>query len=180
MSAEVPTIETARLRLRAHRAADFEASLAMWTDPGVYRYIGGEPSTPQRAWARILAYAGHWKLLGFGYWAVERIDTGAFVGELGFADYKRGLSPAYAGVPELGWALVPDAHGRGFATEALRAAAAWGDERFEDVRTICLIDVENVASLRVAAKLGFTEIERMPNQRSETLVFGRPRGAIAP
>src|ERR1700736_1329189 len=110
-----PTIETARLLLRAHRPADFAARVAMWTDPVVTRFIGGKPSTEQQTWARLLNYAGHWALLGFGYWAIEEKASGAFIGELGFADFKREIDPAMRDVPELGWTLASAAHGRGYA-----------------------------------------------------------------
>jgi RimJ/RimL family protein N-acetyltransferase len=47
--ATAPTIETTRLRLRAHRPDDLGAALVMWADPAVTRYIGGRPSTEQQA-----------------------------------------------------------------------------------------------------------------------------------
>ncbi len=63
----------------------------MWADPEVTRYIGGKPLTEEESWARLLRYVGHWSLLGFGYWVVEEKTTGNFIGEVGFADYKRDL-----------------------------------------------------------------------------------------
>jgi RimJ/RimL family protein N-acetyltransferase len=62
--------------------------------------------------------------LSYGYWAVEEKTSGRYVGELGFADFKRDIVPSIEGMPELGWALVPQFHGKGYATEALRAAVA--------------------------------------------------------
>ena len=70
---------------------------------------------------RLLRYAGHWWLLGFGYWVLQEKATGAFVGELGFAQWKRELEPAIQ-VPEAGWVLATAAHGKGYATEALKTA----------------------------------------------------------
>ena len=77
----VPVIETERLILRGHVLEDSEASLALWTDPEVTRFIGGKPSTTEEVWPRLLRYAGHWSLLGFGYWAITEKATGRFVGE---------------------------------------------------------------------------------------------------
>ncbi|MBD5633098.1 MAG: GNAT family N-acetyltransferase [Candidatus Eremiobacteraeota bacterium] len=170
---EIAEIETARLRLRRHRRDDFAACAGMWADPAVVRYIGGQPSTEQQVWSRLLNYAGHWQLMGFGYWVVELKATGLYIGELGFADFKRDIVPSIAGMPELGWALVPDAHGKGYATEALRAVVAWGDERFGRARTVCLIDAENVASIRVAEKCGYGEVERTTYLGRATLIFAR-------
>jgi RimJ/RimL family protein N-acetyltransferase len=64
---DVPVIETQRLILRGHRLEDFDALAAMWADPHVARFIGGKPATQEESWARLLRYAGHWRLLGFGY-----------------------------------------------------------------------------------------------------------------
>ena len=159
-------IETERLGMRKHLITDFNDSFAMWSDPVVTRFIGGKPSTEQQAWSRLLNYAGHWSLLGFGYWAVVEKASRRFVGEVGFANFRRGLEPAMSDVPELGWALATPYHGNGYGTEAVRAALAWADARFES-RTVCLIDAENVASMRVATKCGYTEF-------NQTLFNGRP------
>ncbi len=141
--------------MRQHRREDFKACAAMWSDPRVVEFISGKPSTEQATWMRILAYRGHWELMGFGYWALEDRETGRFVGELGFADFKRDLTPSIAGLPELGWALVPEFHGRGLATEGLAAALVWGDQNLDSHRVVSLISPQNLASLRVAQKLGF-------------------------
>ena len=153
--AEIPILETERLKLRPHTLEDFPHCAAMWADPVVTRFIGGKPSTEQQSWMRMLGYAGHWALMGYGYWAVVEKASGQYVGEVGFADFQRELEPSIKGIPELGWALVASRHGQGYATEALRAAAAWGDARFGAARTVCLIDAANLASLRVAEKLGY-------------------------
>ena len=171
---QAPTLETERLVLRAHAVDDFEACCAMWADPLVARHTIGTPSTRHRTWLRILAYAGHWALLGFGYWAVEEKASGRYIGELGFADFKRDLEPPIDGIPELGWALTPSAHNQGFATEALRAAVAWGDQRFDGARTVCIISPDNGPSLRVAAKLGYTELTRTTKNGEPEILFARP------
>lgn len=158
----VPTLHTARLTLRGHRPEDFADCAALWADPQVTRYIGGRPSTEEEVWARLLRYVGHWTLLGFGYWVVCETSTDRFVGEVGFADFKRAIDPPFSGAPEAGWVLAPWAHGRGFATEAVRAIIAWGATHFgpEQRRIVCMIDPENHASLRVAHKCGYREFAR--------------------
>src|ERR1700693_5156931 len=151
---QIPVLQTERLRLRAHSLDDFRGCAAMWADPVVTRYIGGRPYTVEESWARLLRYVGHWTLLGFGYWGIEEKATGRYAGELGFADYHRDIEPSLNGIPELGWALVSALHGRGYATEAVRAVAAWGDTRFSGSETACLIHPENAASVKVAEKCG--------------------------
>jgi RimJ/RimL family protein N-acetyltransferase len=170
---DAPVIETERLVLRRHRLADFDACAAMWAEPEVTRHIGGRPFSEEETWARLLRYAGHWTLLGFGYWAIE--ERGRFIGELGFADFKRDLDPPLDGKPELGWALVASAHGRGYATEAVGAALAWGDAHFGATRTVCLIRPDNLRSIRVAGKCGYRELRRAILKGTPTIVFARQR-----
>jgi RimJ/RimL family protein N-acetyltransferase len=148
-------IETDRLRLRPHQLGDAPDCVAMWADPEVARFTIGDPSPAPRTWQRILGYRGHWPLLGFGYWAVEERATGRYVGDMGFADFRRGLYPAIDGMPELGWALAAHVHGKGYAGEALRAIASWGDKHFGSLCTACIIHRDNHRSFRVADKLGF-------------------------
>lgn len=171
--AGTPIVETARLKLRGHRLDDFDASFAMWSDPVVTRYIGGKPSTEQQTWSRLCGYVGHWALMGFGYWAIEEKSSGDFAGELGFANFHRDIAPSMREVPELGWALAPRFHGKGYATEAVRAAVAWGDLRFGSARTVCLIGPENLASIRVAQKCGYDVFERTLFNDQPTLFLER-------
>jgi RimJ/RimL family protein N-acetyltransferase len=172
-TAEVPVLETPRLKLRAHRLDDFVHSAAMWADPLVAQYISGKPLTEEESWTKFLRYAGHWQLLGFGYWAVEEKATGDFIGEIGFADYKRDLQPSLNGVPEIGWVLASRAHGKGYASEAVRAAVAWGDAHFRPARTACIIVPENLASIRVAVKCGYRDPQPATYRGKPTLLFVR-------
>jgi RimJ/RimL family protein N-acetyltransferase len=116
--------------------------------------------------------------MGFGYWALEEKSTGRFAGELGFANFRRDISASMRDVPELGWALASPFHGMGYATEAVRAAVAWGDAHFESTRTVCLIDPENLASIRVARKCGYDVFEHAVFNERPTLFFAR-HGAAA-
>jgi RimJ/RimL family protein N-acetyltransferase len=170
---KIPTVETARLRLRAHQLKDLKDCVAMWSDPIVTKYTIGKPSTEQQTWIRMTSYLGHWSLLGFGYWAVEEKSTGRFIGELGFADFKRGLEPSIEGLPEMGWALASHAHSKGYAVEALTAAAAWGDAHLNRDRTVCIINPENQVSIHIAKKIGFIEIERIKKETETLLLLNR-------
>jgi RimJ/RimL family protein N-acetyltransferase len=173
----VPVIETGRLKLRGHRPQDLDACAAMWGDPVTARFIGGKPSTRDEVWARLLRYAGLWALLGFGYWAVEDKADGGFVGDVGFADFKRPIEPSMDGLPEIGWALSPRVHGRGYASEAVAAALAWGDAKFGGTPTACIIDPKNLASIRVAQKNGYREFARTTYRNEPTIMYRRPAEA---
>jgi len=170
---EIPVVETERLRLRGHRLEDFADCASMWSDPFVTRFIGGKPFSEEEVWTRFLRHIGHWSLMGFGYWVVEEKDTGSFVGELGFADFKRDIQPSLKGMPEMGWALVSKVHGKGYATEAAGAAVAWEDAHFGSGQTVCIIHPENFASIRVAEKCGYKEFRRSTYKGHPTIMFAR-------
>jgi RimJ/RimL family protein N-acetyltransferase len=169
----VPVLETERLRLRGHGLDDFTASAAMWADPVVTRHIGGRPFSEEESWTRLLRYVGHWALLGFGYWVVEEKATGSFAGEIGFADYKRDMEPPLKGTPEIGWVFATEFHGKGYATEAVRAAVAWGDAHFGAGTTACIIHPEHLASIRVAEKCGYRKLQLATYKAQPTLLFVR-------
>lgn len=170
---QVPVLETERLRLRAHRADDYAACLAIWSDPEVVRYIGGRPFTAEEVWKRLLQYVGLWSLLGYGYWAVEEKHSGRYIGDIGYADFKRDLQPSLQGMLEFGWALAPQAHGNGYASEAVAAISAWSHAHFPDLRVVCIISPENLPSIRVAEKAGFRLWQPSVYHGSPTLVFTR-------
>ncbi len=146
----------------------------MWAAPDVVRHISGKPSTREESWARLLRYPGHWALLGYGFWAIEEKASGRYAGEGGFADFKREMTPKIS-VPEQGWALAPWAHGKGYATEAVRAMIDWGESHFGRRDFICIISPSNTASIRVAEKAGYREVAR-PEYKGEPTILCR-RGA---
>jgi RimJ/RimL family protein N-acetyltransferase len=169
----VPVLETLRLKLRRHRIDDLGACAAMWADPDVVRHIGGRPFTEEETWWKLLRYAGLWALLGYGYWVIEDKATGGFLGELGFADFHRDITPSIDGLAELGWVLASHAHGRGYATEAARAVLAWGDAHLDGAQTVCIIAPENSASVRVAEKCGYRLLARTAYKGGPALLFRR-------
>jgi len=173
VSSVVPVIETERLRLRAHCADDHAECLAIWSDPEVTRYIGGRPFTSEEVWKRLLQYVGLWSLLGYGYWAVEEKATGRYIGDIGFADFMRDMEPSLRGMLEFGWVLAPHAHGKGYASEAVAAAVAWGERHFPALHAVCIISPENLPSIRVAEKAGFRRQQDTTYHGSPTIVFRR-------
>ena len=167
-----PVLETERLILRGHKLSDFAALSAMWADPAVVRFISGKPSTQEESWGRMLRYPGMWALLGYSFWAIEEKASGRIIGEGGFADFKREISPPIE-APEMGWALAPAAQGKGYAFEALSAMLAWGEAHFRRRDFACIIAPENAPSIRLAERLGFREVARGEYKTSPTVFFRR-------
>lgn len=175
-----PSIETERLILRGHRVADFGAYLALVSDPRVMRFITGAGLPREQAWARLLRYAGTWALFGYGMWAIEEKASGRFVGEAGFLASKRDMQPTTEGTLETGWLIAAEVQGRGYASEAVGAAVAWAERNVAGMRMTCIIDPDNAASLRVAAKFGFAERARATYQNAALILFERPVAAVSP
>jgi RimJ/RimL family protein N-acetyltransferase len=169
----IPAIETERLILRGQTAQDFPAFAQMWADPVVTRFIGGVPLSEEESWAKFMRIAGHWALLGFGFWAIVDKASGKRIGEAGILDVKREIVPSFHGTPELGWGLLPAVHGKGYATEAVRAIISWAENRFGKVRMVCIIDPDNTASLRVAHAVGFREYARTTYKGDPTVLLER-------
>lgn len=167
--------ETPRLLLRRHEAADFPAYLEMCADPAMSRFSGLGPAGSEEAWMRLLRQAGHWSLFGYGFVAVEEKASGRLIGEAGLGDFKRPFGSAFDDSPEAGWAIARWAQGRGYATEAAAAVLEWIESRLGIRRTVCLIHVENAASIRVAEKLGYTPFGECAYRGYSAIIFERPR-----
>lgn len=171
-----PVIETERLILREQGPGDLDAACALWSNPDVYRFIGGKPRQREDVWRRILSNAGSWSLLGLGSWAVQQKSYDAYIGAVGFLDAQRDLDPPFGpDCLEAGWALDPGVHGRGLAGEAMRAAIAWSDSVLPDRKPVCMIAPDNAPSIRLAEALGFREYSRTTYGGEPTVLFERAK-----
>jgi RimJ/RimL family protein N-acetyltransferase len=143
---DIPTLTTDRLVLRALRASDWDAYAAMNADPAVRQWLGGNILSREQAWQQIESFLGGWALRGYGIFAVEA--DGCFAGRVGlihFLDWPE---------PELSWTIARPFWGRGLATEAAEAARQWAFATLRRDRLVSYIRPENIASQRVAEKLG--------------------------
>jgi len=156
----IPLLQTDRLLLRGHYPADLPPLVAMWQVPQFYQYLAPAPLSEEEIWTKMLRHMGFWQLCSYGFWAIEERDTGQFIGVAGFGAGQRAITPSLKGYPEIGWLLAAHTHGRGYATEAAQAVLAWADAHLPEPRTVCLIDVANAPSLRLAAKCGYREFAR--------------------
>lgn len=174
MTSEAPVIETPRLRLRGFRASDLDAQAAAMADPAMVVHLGGSPFSREDTWRKILASPGLWAMLGYGYWVIERRADGAYLGQVGFADFKRDMTPSIEGIPEMGWIMGAASQGQGLATEAVLAALAWADEALGRREIVAIVGHENAASIRVAEKGGFSLREEAVYKGAPILLFRRP------
>ncbi|MDO5898480.1 GNAT family N-acetyltransferase [Agrobacterium sp. Azo12] len=170
-------IETDRLLLRPYVLAECQSYLAMCSDPLVLKFLGGKPFSPEDAWHRILRYTGHWALLNYGIFAVIERSSGEYIGETGIADFHRGLGDAFDGYGEASWTFASRVHGRGFALEAAEAAHKWYNANLHQNRTVCLIDPDNAASLKMAGRLGYTAFDTRDYKGQTMVVLERTASA---
>lgn len=149
----VTTVTTARLLLRGWRESDRDPFAAMNADPEVARYL---PTPLDRASSDALVdrMVAHWVEHGFGLWAVERHDDGAFLGFTGL--YRPAFEAHFTPAVEVGWRLAREAWGQGFATEAARAALEFGFETIGLAEIVSFTVPDNERSRRVMERLGMT------------------------
>lgn len=145
-----PTLATERLILRGWRPGDFAPYAAMLADEETARFITarGRGLTEAEAWSETAWLLGHWQRLGYGMFVVEERATGAFLGRVG------PLHPPWWPALEIAWSLAPAARGKGYATEAARAAIDWSFGTLGLDRLVSIIDPRNAASQAVAERLG--------------------------
>lgn len=167
-----PTILTARLKLSAPHPSDFEEFADTWADKDVVKFVGGQPRDPQDSWLTLMRNAGFWDLLGFGPWTVRERESGDFVGDTGFADYRRGMTPNISGFPEAGWVFAKRHWGKGYATEALTATHDWLDSQMPG-RSVCIIEPDHAASIAVAKKVGYRDFAHSDYKGTPMLIFER-------
>lgn len=148
-----PTLETARLILRPTAPEDFEPYAALMTDPVAARFIGGVQA-PSVAWRGFMSIAGAWAMTGFSMFSVIEKATGRWIGRLG-----PWVPKDWPG-DEVGWTIVREAWGQGYATEGSAAAIDWVFDHLGWTEVIHCIDPENTPSQAVARRLGSGPLRR--------------------
>lgn len=146
-------IKTERLVLRAPEARDRAAFVELLASPEVHTYLGG--ARPRAEIERELPRAPQrWP----GNFVVE-LD-GEMIGQILLRKGTEHSRPAAAGKADLGYLFLPRAWGFGYAAEACAAALDWFDGVFPGEPVFLTTQTANAGSMRLAAKLGFTEVER--------------------
>lgn len=140
-------IETRRLLLRLPRREDFEPWAAFVADEEATRYIGGVQARSM-AWRSLAGMLGSWHLQGFAMFSVIEKASGRWVGRVG------PWQPEGWPGTEVGWSIVREAWGRGYAPEAATACIDWAFAQLGWEEVIHTIDPDNRNSQAVAAKLG--------------------------
>jgi len=144
-------IETQRLRLREWRQQDKPAFARINADPRVMEHY---PNPLDRAGSDSLLerFKAAANSNGVAPWAVERLDTGEFIGYIGLSYFSDGLP--FSPCTEVGWRLAKVHWGQGFATEGALASLAYGFEELGLDEIVSMTATSNTASERVMQKVG--------------------------
>ncbi|MEU5521471.1 GNAT family N-acetyltransferase [Streptomyces sp. NPDC047860] len=146
-------IRTERLVLREPEPGDRAAFIELLASPDVHTYLGG-PRARHELEREMPGVPERWP----GSFVVA-LD-GAMIGQILLRRAPQDRRPAAAGKVDLGYLFLPRAWGRGYAAEACAAALDWLDDVLPDEPVVLATQTANVRSMRLAAKLGFTEVER--------------------
>ena len=145
-------LRTERLLLRGWRDTDLDPWAAMNADPRVREFLGG-PLTREESAAAMARFRATIQARGWGWWAVEVVETGALIG-------FTGLDPVEPGLPvsgvEIGWRLSRETWGHGYVTEAARACLDHGFRRLGLPEILAIAAEGNHRSRAVMRRLGMT------------------------
>jgi RimJ/RimL family protein N-acetyltransferase len=149
----VTELRTQRLLLRPWRAADREPFAALNADAEVMRHFPA-PLTREQSDALADRIESAFAQEGWGLWALELRDGGEFIGFTGLS--RPAFDAHFTPAIEIGWRLARGAWGRGYATEAARAAAAFGFDTLAAVELVSFTATANTPSRAVMERLGMT------------------------
>lgn len=167
-------IETERLMLRPLTRTDVDQIVDLHGDPRVNQFVPF--FSYDQALHRISEIEQQWSQRGHGIFAVELKTTGEFIGRSGL-NYWSEFDEV-----ELGWILKPEAWGRGYATEAGQSCLEWGFSRLDVRYLTAMIDPANIASARVAERLGFSprRVDTLFGKTTTVWALDRPQGLPSP
>ena len=165
-------LDTPRLLLRPPRLDDLDAWAEMMQDAETAKFIGG--AVPRAvSWRALMTMIGAWHASGVSMFSVIEKSTGRWIGRLG------PWQPEGWPGTEVGWAIVRDCWGRGYATEGATAATDWAFDTLGWTNVIHSIAPDNIASQAVARRLGSSNLGRgalpPPFESSVIDIWGQSR-----
>lgn len=158
-----PILHTERLTLRMPILADFEYRAAFYaSDRSVWE---DGPLPRAQAWRVWASEVAQWPLMGFGPFSLENRQSRQYLGEVGV--YRPEGFPE----PELGWFVLPEAEGRGYAAEAARAVMGWVRKTFGWDHLVSYIAPGNLRSIALALRIGGRKVTDRPGTADDDVVI---------
>jgi len=164
----VVILETKRLLLRRQMIEDLDDLWALYCNPEITKYIPDAPRSREEAREELEWHMnGHPRFPELGLWATIHKETGKFIGRCGLLPWTiDGQSEV-----EVAYTIAQEYWGQGLATEAAQAILNYGFEHLSLSRLISLIDSENIASQKVAEKIGMAFEKEGRDENGSFLVF---------
>jgi RimJ/RimL family protein N-acetyltransferase len=164
-------LETKRLFIRRQVLSDLDDLWALYCDPEITKYIPDAPRSREEAKEELEWHMnGHPHYPELGLWATIYKETGKFIGRCGLLPWtiegQREVEVAYT--------IAREFWGQGLGTEAAQGILNYGFEKLNLKRLICLIDPDNIASQRVAEKMGMSlekRVDGIDGDNLPTLIF---------
>jgi RimJ/RimL family protein N-acetyltransferase len=161
-------LETKRLILRHQNLADLDALWALYCDPEITKYIPDAPKTYAEAREELEWHRnGHPTYPELGLWATIHKETGKFIGRCGLLPWT--IEDVQE--VEVAYTIAREYWGQGLGTEAAQAILQHGLDQLHYSRLICLIDPENLASQKVAEKIGMSLEKKMDGWEGDGIPF---------
>ncbi len=163
-------LETQRLILRRLAPGDLDSLFALYSDAEVRRYFPEGTLTYEETKEELEWFLdGHPRHPELGLWATIHKESGQFVGRCGLLPWTIDERPEV----EVAYMLASEYWGRGLGTEAAQGVLDYGFEKLKLTRLICLIDQDNLASIRVATKIGMTFEKEGRDDKGPFLLYAR-------
>ena len=161
-------LETTRLILRRQVTEDLDDLWALYCNPEITKYIPDAPRSREEAREELEWHMkGHPRFPELGLWATIHKETGKFIGRCGLLpwtiDERQEVEVAYT--------IAREYWGQGLATEAAKAILDYGFEHLNLSRLVSRIDSENVASQKVAEKIGMTFEKEARDELGPFLIY---------
>ncbi len=153
-------LATERLIFRQWKADDFQQIAMFFSKQENARFVGGVKN-PEDSWRLMATYIGHYELMGYSYLALEERTSGKLIGTVGLWNSEPWPEP------ELGYWLLPEAHGKGYGVEAGTRVRDYALNELQMDSLVSYIDASNEPSKKLAIKLG-----AHPDQTIDLLEFG--------
>ena len=151
----IPTLTTARLVLRGFTEDDVDPLHRILSDADVLRYFPDPNPPPRERVQKIIAHQlQHWEQHGNGWWALEPRSNKGLIGWSGLQFISETAEV------EVGYLLGKPFWGQGLATEAAQASVRYGFEQLGLETIVAIVHPQNIASQRVAEKLGLSFVDR--------------------
>jgi ribosomal-protein-alanine N-acetyltransferase len=164
-------LETDRLLLRRLLPEDLDALFVLYGDPEIRQYFPEGTLTYEETKEELEWFLnGHPEHPELGLWATIHKETGQFIGRCGLLPWTIEERDEV----EIAYMIAKDYQRQGLATEAARAILQYGFDKLGLSRLICLMDPANIASQKVARKIGMTlekEVDGIVGDNFPTLIY---------